>query len=836
MNFVVLTMLLNATSGISNDIKIPQATRPGQATVEVQAILCGSLAGALLAAFLAMLGKQWLNLHVDGSFIDRNRHRELKMSGMVAWRFKMVMECLPLIMQGSLLLLGYALARYFWDLNRTASLVVIGFTAFGLVFYISTLAAGTASKACPFQTPASVFLRTIPERYGEDIRAIIGTVLNFFGLERLQQGLIAHRHQALFSIASDVEDRENRVRADSRCIRTMFRMTKASDSIMAIMAYIPEITWDSRLRSVPLLLVYRALLESLWRSVDKGISPRPGARDRALLSAKALLYLYLQRRCLHSDDKGLTKQANLMGHQNQLLARPGNNGDPDLESTFHIIDWTFGTPSHIPWSELELSEPHRHWLSYILQYRAWDTIHRFKGLTEDVRGFVHDSLSRSTTLDRVAANCLFIICLMVGYQPKAKEELREKDRRSGLFMTFMFCTKAYEQRRLETTTMVDNIFSELEAQFEQGMSVDNIKVAAGALSLVAMVHDERIGEKSFTLFRKIMNVIKNDDPLWALARLSMKGAFSPIARAPRVDNLKMVLDFLHHHLSSQRRATFGDEPIYHSFRAIANSPDAEIRQGLARYDFTSPLFIGAIIEALSNQGYADLQEMAIVVLPELDSQLFTSDRAFQGPGKAQAFVESWWAAARGYAVGKPQRVHRAAAQVFFAIVNSPCLRKHIPPDAWKFTDTSHYILETNPLSLQRCTRNPDLLEFIREASPKVGLPSWMAVLWMERDSLPEDVLDQMEKVTREIVRKECEVSGEVTLLNRTRHCKTWIAIFDEYFERWEKRLSDLDPSDQAVLSLRTRLESVTRARKRLVEIQDEIEKAPPPARFYWDKA
>ena len=131
-----------------------------------------------------MLGKQWLNFHVDGSFIDRNRHREFKMSGMIAWRFKVVMERLPLIMQGSLLLLGYALARYFWDITRTVSSIVIAFTASGLAFYLFVVVAGTASKACPFQTPVSVFLRTIPERYGYNIRATIGRVWSFFGLKR----------------------------------------------------------------------------------------------------------------------------------------------------------------------------------------------------------------------------------------------------------------------------------------------------------------------------------------------------------------------------------------------------------------------------------------------------------------------------------------------------------------------------------------------------------------------------------------------------------------------------------------------------------------------------
>ena len=364
------------------------------------------------------------------------------------------------------------------------------------------------------------------------------------------------------------------------------------------------------------------------------------------------------------------------------------------------------------------------------------------------------------------------------------------------------------------------------------MSAGNISTADEALSLVVMVPDERIGEKSFALFRKIMGLVKNDNRLWESARLMMKGAFSPIARVPRVDDLKMILEFLHHYISSQRRSAFGDEPIYHSFRAIADSSDDRSRPELVGY-FTSPLFIDTIIHALSNKGYKDLQGVAIVVLPGLDSHLFASDKGFQAPGKAQAFVDAWWGAVESCRTDKPQVVDRAAAQAFFTIVNSPCLREHIPPDAWGFTDSFHYLLEANPPSLQRCTQNPDLLAFVKRVSPKVGLPSWMAMLWMEYHSLSKDVTDQMEKETRETVYKECEVSGTATMLNRTRYCKSWISIFNVYLGAWEKRLGGLDPSGQAVPSLRARQESAIRARKRLIEIQDEVERDPPPASWCW---
>jgi hypothetical protein len=432
MSFTVLVMLLNATSGIPNQAAIPTAGKPNPAMVEVQAILCSSLASALLAAFLAMLGKQWLNLHVEGSFIDRNRHRELRMRGMIAWRFKFVMECLPLVMQGSLLLLGYALARYFWDVSRTVSSVVIAFTVFGVVFYLFIVSAGTVSKTCPFQTPISIVLRAIREYYREDITEALKTIQHFFTFKGKCGGVVTHCRR--IPVASYADEQKREVRADSSCILTMFKITKSPESMVAVMAYIPEITWDARLRSVPLLQVYQTLRGSLWRSADGRILPRPESRETAFASGKALLHLYIQRRCIYGVDDSLTSQVELMDHARQPLGHDNFDGDFDLQSVFYIIDWTFGVEPEIPWSEFDLSDSHHGWLSHILQYRAWDSLQTHGKLAGDVEGFVRYSFTRKTLpSNQVIANCLFVISMVisaaVGRHPPA-EELLVKDRRS----------------------------------------------------------------------------------------------------------------------------------------------------------------------------------------------------------------------------------------------------------------------------------------------------------------------------------------------------------------------------------------------------------------------
>ena len=112
-----------------------------------------------------MLGKQWLNRYAVGSMADRCHYRQRKLDGMTTWYFHVLMESLPVMLQFALLLLGCALSRYLWDLQRTVSGVVVGITSLGVLFYISILAAGALYTSCPYQTPGSQIIRRIWGKY-----------------------------------------------------------------------------------------------------------------------------------------------------------------------------------------------------------------------------------------------------------------------------------------------------------------------------------------------------------------------------------------------------------------------------------------------------------------------------------------------------------------------------------------------------------------------------------------------------------------------------------------------------------------------------------------------
>ena len=158
-------ILLSLNPSIVPDEKpsVPPAWNgpPGEIVTTLN-LLYASLLMSLLAAFVAMLGKQWLNRylrHAGGSMVERCGDRQRKFNGLETWPFRTFIEGLPIILQIALLLLACGLSRYVWSVNTSVARVVISLTVLGFLFYIGVVVAGTWSYECPFQTPASMALR-----------------------------------------------------------------------------------------------------------------------------------------------------------------------------------------------------------------------------------------------------------------------------------------------------------------------------------------------------------------------------------------------------------------------------------------------------------------------------------------------------------------------------------------------------------------------------------------------------------------------------------------------------------------------------------------------------
>ena len=446
MSFALLQIIANTSLGntpTGDAAKLPVWNGPDPTIVHVQAILYSSLAAALLSAFIAMLGKQWLNRYAQtemrGSVIDRSRYRQCKMDGMVTWHFDLVMECPPLILHAALLLLGYALSNYLFSINQTVASAVIGFTSFGLLFYFLIVSAATLSYNCPFQTPLSLILRSMirfdnkhrkhldrtrewfgrPSPGGEKPRPKVGTPygLGSFGTSyegslddhiELPMACPSKQPPPLFNEETDWGGYV----LDSNCTAWMFEMSMDADVIMAIMKFTPEVVWHADIRTTPLERLYDTVLECFDRSSGRPIVI-PRLRDKAYLSAKALLHLAIQRKCIGDESDKIIFQS--IASRHPIMGYKHYEGDSDLEATLGIIDRTFGDFEPMYWNNFTLTPPHHAWMGHILLYRAWDVLRRGDPLPDDIREFILYSLRlESPPPATVVADCLLIIGLVIG--------------------------------------------------------------------------------------------------------------------------------------------------------------------------------------------------------------------------------------------------------------------------------------------------------------------------------------------------------------------------------------------------------------------------------------
>ncbi|KAJ6514287.1 hypothetical protein C8R47DRAFT_569655 [Mycena vitilis] len=130
--------------------------------VVAQNLLYLSLFSTLLAALLAVLGKQWLMCYSAagdrGTVEARGLERQRKFDGLRKWHFEAVMQLFPLLLQIGLFLFSAALSTYLWTIHLSLAVVIISFTFLGLVSYTALLISAVAYPDSPFQTPLALFV------------------------------------------------------------------------------------------------------------------------------------------------------------------------------------------------------------------------------------------------------------------------------------------------------------------------------------------------------------------------------------------------------------------------------------------------------------------------------------------------------------------------------------------------------------------------------------------------------------------------------------------------------------------------------------------------------
>ncbi|KAJ7659234.1 hypothetical protein DFH06DRAFT_1297374 [Mycena polygramma] len=133
--------------------------------VAVQGLLYTSLFTTLLAALLAVLGKQWV-MHYQaagsrGTIEERGLERQRKLDGLHKWKLDMVLQMFPLLLQVALLLFWSGLSVYLWPIHHSIAGLVTVLTLLGISSYILLLGSAILFPDSPFQTPLAPFLKPL---------------------------------------------------------------------------------------------------------------------------------------------------------------------------------------------------------------------------------------------------------------------------------------------------------------------------------------------------------------------------------------------------------------------------------------------------------------------------------------------------------------------------------------------------------------------------------------------------------------------------------------------------------------------------------------------------
>jgi len=380
---------------------------PPPEIVTVQSLLYASLATSLFAAFIAMLGKQWVNRYLrnrGGSAADKSRDRQRKLDGFDKWHFHLVIESLPVMLQLALLLLGCALSRYLWTISRTVAGVVVAMTVFGLTSYVFFTLAATLYYNCPYQTPPSALIRTVtrylahsdavfvrslrsltasfpsirgPRRILGRLRLGVCSALRSFrcvpavreGAEDVPLAIIVTQPTRVFEdICVDWEACE----ADVRCISWILDSTTDTDVIFSTVRFAADTIWYPEIAGA----LSPHILADLFFDCMLDGWVIPGKEEHGSSIGMALASVLSIRLSTEPDDEGLRGLCERLVSQFSEERLSESMFSLVMEVLMLVAGFSTSDAPHMNWEPIRflpkrLSTAHKLWLSRLMLQAMW---------------------------------------------------------------------------------------------------------------------------------------------------------------------------------------------------------------------------------------------------------------------------------------------------------------------------------------------------------------------------------------------------------------------------------------------------------------------------------
>jgi len=467
---ILLTLNQSAIPGETPAVPPAQEGPPGE-TVIVTCLMYASLLISMLAALVAMLGKQWLNRYLrnsGGSMIERCGDRQRKFDGLEKWPFHSFVESLPLMLQVSLLLLASGLCRHMWTISTPVAWTLISLTGLGVVFYTGIVIAGMSSYACPFQTPASIALRGpwkkvrswIPpcivhskrvlswahQTWEQKVQPRLDSLIYHSGrvLSRIRQmwrqkvrpllrrpplstmdppGNASVERSEPWLKPKDLSIIRRTNTDDIICVSWILRHITDPEALDAALPLAGEIRWFDD--GVDVNLPYDMIVSTFEACFDSTRRLYPGSRDRAYYSGRAILWIYTLALCKSEDF------ARGFPLPNVEYTTPVP--DPDLE---HLL-----LANHVGWhptrrivSLLSIkpgqTPSHSQWISNLLLHCSCANLTgpRYQPIVHWMP-YRHDT--KTTISLNTALNLVLVWCTLLG-SPVGEDALMVQDKSYGI--------------------------------------------------------------------------------------------------------------------------------------------------------------------------------------------------------------------------------------------------------------------------------------------------------------------------------------------------------------------------------------------------------------------
>jgi len=432
---------------------------PPPEIVTVQSLLYASLATSLFAAFIAMLGKQWVNRYLrnrGGSAADKSRDRQRKLDGFDKWHFHLVIESLPVMLQLALLLLGCALSRYLWTISRTVAGIVVAMTLFGLTSYIFFTLAATLYYNCPYQTPPSALIRAVTRYLAHSDAAFVrslGSLTTSFpsirGLRRIlgrlrlgvRSTLRSFRcvpavgegaeHVSLTTIVTQptrvFEDTSvdwEACKADVRCISWILDSTTDTDVIFSTVRFAADTIWYPEMAGA---LSPHILADLFFDCLLDG-RVIPGKEEHGSSIGMALASVLSIRLSTEPDDEGLRRLCERLVYQLPQKCLSKSIFPLVMEVLKQVARVPTQDVSRMDWGVFaalpgRLPAAHKLWLSRVMLQTMWqrrriqgptgvlDILFMCVGLADQVFAAVGDQMSNI-----LKTNLFLILAISLGLQ------------------------------------------------------------------------------------------------------------------------------------------------------------------------------------------------------------------------------------------------------------------------------------------------------------------------------------------------------------------------------------------------------------------------------------